>query len=88
MEEIATTVEELEAEVAAFNPADDPLLPEEPAAVSQPRRAALSLRELAGDDRDIIVVQEPEPVAASSTPPAVPPKRREYRQLFSTLRKR
>ncbi len=54
---------------------------------NQARRAGISLLDLAGDDRDIIVVQDALP-AAAATPPASPPKRREYRQLFSSLRKR
>ena len=85
---------------AEFDPASDPLLPEEPAEamgdVNVHRRATISLRELAGDDRDLIVVDELRPHAASpvagpptNAPGANPPaKRREYRQLFSSLRKR
>jgi type II secretory pathway predicted ATPase ExeA len=88
-ERIAMDVAELAAEVAPFDPASDPLLPEEPVTQILPRRAAISLRDLAGDDRDIIVVQEPAlPPASSTPPPSSPPKRKEYRQLFSTLRKR
>ena len=78
------------ADLAAFDPASDPLLPEEPATVA-PRPAVVSLRDLAGDDRDMIVVAE-EPVGAAAGAPgsASPsrPKRQSYRQLFSTLRKK
>jgi type II secretory pathway predicted ATPase ExeA len=90
-ERITATLAELQAEITPFDPASDPLLPEEPEVAAvvavQPRRANFSLRDLAGDDRDIIVVQDASS-AASAVPPASPPKRREYRQLFSTLRKR
>jgi type II secretory pathway predicted ATPase ExeA len=75
-----------EADVAAmseaFDPASDPLLPEE--TQEQPkRRAALSLKSVAQDDRDIIVVDD-EP----ARPAAIGgrSKRPEYRQLFSRLR--
>jgi type II secretory pathway predicted ATPase ExeA len=69
-----------------FHPADDPLLPEEPQTDERPRRAAVSLRSLGQDDRDMIVVdddqsQQPAPLASR-------PRRPEYRQLFSTLRKK
>ena len=109
--QLTATVSELQAELAAFDPASDPLLPEEPsaelaiaaqvtipaggiaaegtstAASGAARRAGISLRDLAGDDRDIIVVEDKLP-PPPATPPAANPKRREYRQLFSTLRKR
>lgn len=68
----------------AFHPANDPLLPESSAHVERPRRATISLRELAGDDRDIIVVDD------DASRPPVPltgrPRRAEYRQLFSKLK--
>lgn len=84
------------AAVAAFDPASDPVLPEEPAdravprkeARSQPvssQRATISLRAIAEDDRDIIVVDDETPPPAPTTPPGRP-KRQEYRQLFSSLR--
>jgi type II secretory pathway predicted ATPase ExeA len=85
---------------AEFDPASDPLLPEEPAEstgdANVHRRATISLRELAGDDRDLIVVDDqarpsapPAAASAASAPVTNPPaKRREYRQLFSSLRKR
>jgi type II secretory pathway predicted ATPase ExeA len=78
------------ADIAAFDPASDPLLPEEPAVPIQPRRAVVSLHELAGDDRDMIVVAEDQASAAagSSGSAAARPKRQTYRQLFSTLRKK
>jgi hypothetical protein len=68
---------------AAFHPASDPLLPEGPAP-EKPRRTTISLRSLAGDDRDMIVVeddgsQQPAPLSGR-------PRRPEYRQLFSSLR--
>jgi type II secretory pathway predicted ATPase ExeA len=74
------------ASAAPFDPASDPLLPEEPAAPILPRSAVASLRELAGDDRDLIVVSE----ESESRKPITParPRRPEYRQLFSSLRKK
>jgi len=80
---------------AAFNPASDPVLPEEPtdrAGLERERRqpalrprATISLRAIAEDDRDIIVVDDDTPPPAP-IPPAGRPKRQEYRQLFSSLR--
>jgi len=68
----------------AFDPAGDPLLPEEPAESDRPRRAAISLRGIAQDDRDMIVVDDEE--KGRSAPLTARPKRAEYRQLFSRLR--
>lgn len=71
---------------AAFDPASDPLLPEEPA-VTRPApspRATISLRSIAEDDRDMILVEDEQP--KRPTPTAPRPRRQEYRQLFSTLR--
>jgi hypothetical protein len=79
------------AATATFDPASDPLLPEEPperpARVQSEfsRRATISLRSIAEDDRDIIVVDD-EPPPAVAPPPAGRPRRQEYRQLFSSLR--
>jgi hypothetical protein len=80
------------AAVAAFDPASDPLLPEEPAAErslevnrsarDRGPRATISLRSIAEDDRDIILVEEEEPARPAPTRP----RRQEYRQLFSSLR--
>ena len=68
---------------AAFHPASDPLLPEEPP-TPQSRRATVSLNELGQDDRDLIVVEDDQ---AGAVPPlAGRPRRPEYRQLFSSLR--
>jgi hypothetical protein len=95
-EQVSVAVTQLATDIAPFDPASDPLLPEEPVAASvtmaaeetqAPRRAGISLRDLAGDDRDIIVVQE-SPARSAARPPESPPKPREYRQLFSNLRKR
>ena len=80
------------AATAKFNPASDPLLPEEPA--ERParvqhefsRRATISLRSIAEDDRDIIVVDDEQPPPAVTPPPTGRPRRQEYRQLFSSLR--
>jgi type II secretory pathway predicted ATPase ExeA len=71
-------------EDGAFDPASDPLLPDDSAIPLPPRRAVVSLRGVAQDDRDMIVVED-------QVPPRQPPiqnrtKRPEYRQLFSTLR--
>jgi type II secretory pathway predicted ATPase ExeA len=74
-----------------FNPANDPVLPE--AAASERREALPSppaprpmpLAEVPSDDRDLIVVQnaavQPQPASIGSS------TKREYRQLFRTLRK-
>jgi type II secretory pathway predicted ATPase ExeA len=79
-------VAQVEPAEAAFDPASDPLLPEEPATVAPPPRTA-TLRELAGDDRDMIVVaQEETPARLPGS--SGPPRKTEYRQLFSSLRKR
>jgi type II secretory pathway predicted ATPase ExeA len=75
------------ADEAAFDPASDPLLPEAPVETILPRRSVASLRDIAGDDRDLIVVAAEE---LPAKPPAgtTRPRRQEYRQLFSTLRKK
>jgi hypothetical protein len=72
---------------ATFHPASDPLLPEEPAVPLRTRKppATISLRAIADDDRDIIVVAGDEPQRSE---PAARPKRQEYKQLFSNLRKK
>jgi type II secretory pathway predicted ATPase ExeA len=78
------------AATATFDPANDPVLPEEPAdriIRSQPvrgQRATISLRSIADDDRDMIVVDDEQPPPAP--PSAGRPRKQEYRQLFSTLR--
>jgi type II secretory pathway predicted ATPase ExeA len=69
---------------ADFHPASDPLLPEESAVRSAARRPAISLRQLAQDDRDMIVVEDEEP--ARTEMPAARTRRPEYRRLFSSLR--
>jgi type II secretory pathway predicted ATPase ExeA len=69
---------------ADFNPASDPLMPEEASPPVRPRRGPVSLRALAQDDRDMIVIDD-DP-AASPAPPIGQSRRSEYRQLFSTLR--
>jgi hypothetical protein len=66
-----------------FDPASDPLLPEEPT-VEQTRRVAISLQSLAQDDREMIIVEDRE--SARPTVAAAHSKRPEYRQLFSKLR--
>jgi general secretion pathway protein A len=69
-----------------FDPASDPLLPEPADELVSLARMTVSLRELATDDRDIIVVSDdlpPEPPAETRSP-----QRRAYRQLFSSLRNR
>jgi hypothetical protein len=76
-----------EADSSPFDPASDPLLPDETPIPIRPRRVA-SLRDLAGDDRDMIVVAEDKPSRPASQPTPSRPKRQEYRQLFSTLRKK
>jgi type II secretory pathway predicted ATPase ExeA len=69
---------------ADFHPASDPLLPDDAALPTRPRRATISLRSIAADDRDMIVVEDDPPIVA---PLATPTRRPEYRQLFSNLRK-
>lgn len=84
---------EIPATIAAssdFNPASDPLLPEdshmlEDSQVTLPaRRATISLRDLGHDDRDLIVVEDDPP--QKPAPLAGRTRRPEYRQLFSSLR--
>ena len=66
-----------------FDPADDPLIPEEPASEQPPRRTAATLRAVGQDDRDMIIVEDEQ----RSRPAAITrPRRQEYRQLFSKLR--
>lgn len=67
----------------AFNPASDPVMPEysidqQPAdSDSQPI-----------DDRDMIMIVEPEATAGETSPPATgKAERRQYRQLFSQMRR-
>jgi type II secretory pathway predicted ATPase ExeA len=79
--------EEAPAKIAAaaeFDPAGDPLLPEESSESDRPRRTPISLRGIAQDDRDMIVVDDE--ARERTAPLAVRPKRAEYRQLFSRLR--
>lgn len=75
-----------EHQAEQFNPASDPLLPDESAPKTRKRRT-ISLREMTHDDRDLIVIDE-QPRTRPTTPADTKPKRREYRQLFSTLRNR
>jgi type II secretory pathway predicted ATPase ExeA len=69
-----------------FSPASDPLLPEHIEMPPATRRKTISLRELAGDDRDMIVIDEEQPRPAAPPPGRSRPT--EYRQLFSKLRSR
>jgi type II secretory pathway predicted ATPase ExeA len=71
---------------ASFDPASDPLLPEEPASQERPRRA-VPRHTLGQDDRDMIVVDDDDRPPGKAAP-AARPRRPEYRQLFSTLRKK
>jgi type II secretory pathway predicted ATPase ExeA len=95
----ATEDEEAESNLAAsiaasaeFDPASDPVLPEfQPADGEESRRlqrgsrTPISLRAIAEDDRDMIVIDED--AAGSAPPPAAGrPRRSEYRLLFSSLR--
>lgn len=66
-----------------FDPASDPLLPDDSVS-EQPRRVAVSLQGLDQDDREMIIVEDREP--ARQTAVAAHAKRPEYRQLFSKLR--
>jgi hypothetical protein len=84
----SSVIDTLQAE---FNPADDPVMPEEPATLVQPPKdpqhvQAAKLAELPADDRDILVIEPDrrrEDVDNFTTS-----RRRNYRQLFSSLRKR
>jgi type II secretory pathway predicted ATPase ExeA len=84
---LSSVIDTLQAE---FNPADDPVMPEEPATLPaspkdpQPVQAA-TLADLPGDDRDILVIETDR---RGEMERHGPPRRRNYRQLFSTLRKR
>lgn len=79
---------------AEFNPADDPVMPEEPATVATPPKAPQpaqaadlsDLSDLSGDDRDILVIETDRRHADVDRHGS--PRRRNYRQLFSSLRKR
>lgn len=68
-----------------FDPADDPVLPE-PAAASPERLNPQALGSIGDDDRDLLVLEN---VRAPSRQLVVAPlqRRRQYRQLFSSLRK-
>ncbi|MDX1947028.1 MAG: AAA family ATPase [Pirellulaceae bacterium] len=84
----ATIAEQVEVS-ATFDPANDPLLPEDEAApVAATRRATISLRDLVGDDRDLIVIEEEQQAPPRRAPLAGRVRRPEYRQLFSNLRNR
>jgi type II secretory pathway predicted ATPase ExeA len=72
-----------ESAAASFDPADDPVLPEPQ---ENPRCQPLARSEAGDDDRDLIAVQESRPEGQKPLV-APPPRRRAYRQLFSTLRK-
>jgi hypothetical protein len=72
------------AAIAEFDPAGDPLLPEESPDVERPRRAAISLDGIAQDDRDLIVVDDEQ--RGQSTQLLARPRRADYRQLFTRLR--
>lgn len=72
------------AMTAAFHPASDPLLPEESPSTVRARKATISLRSIAEDDRDMIVVDNDVP--QQPAPRSGRPRRPEYRQLFSNLR--
>jgi general secretion pathway protein A len=69
-----------------FDPASDPLLPDDADGLVSLHRMTLSLRELATDDRDMIVVTDDLP--AEQPLEKRSPQRRAYRQLFSSLRNR
>ena len=72
------------AATADFQPALDPLLPEESPRSARSHRATISLGHSGHDDRDIIVLDDDTPQRPA--PPASRPRRPEYRQLFSSLR--
>lgn len=72
------------AMTAAFHPASDPLMPEESTQAVRPRKTTISLRSIADDDRDMIVVDNDVP--QQPAPRGARPRRPEYRQLFSNLR--
>jgi type II secretory pathway predicted ATPase ExeA len=73
-----------------FDPASDPLLPEDAPSVAEaaPKRMKFSLRDAAADDRDLLVIDEEEHRPPRQAPLAGRVRRQEYRQLFSNLRKR
>lgn len=81
---VCPTEEATIAASAEFHPASDPLLPEEMPLAERTRRTAVSLRSVAQDDRDLIVVDEEQ--SPRPGPPVGRPRRPEYRQLFSRLR--
>lgn len=67
--------------------AQDPVYPE-PVHSEQPapRRATIPLQDLGSDDRDLIIIEEEAPRRKPSVT-AGKPKRQDYRQLFSNLRR-
>jgi hypothetical protein len=69
--------------VEASPAAADPVYPEPIVAEIAPR-ATLPLKDF-GDDRDLIIVED-EPKRKAHVPPGKP-KKQDYRQLFSTLRR-
>ena len=77
--------EPLRAPAAAaeeFNPASDPVLPEEPSHSGSRRQSAVARRE------EIVALPEDVGSRGKKLPGLARPKRREYRTLFSTLRSR
>jgi len=77
-----------EAESVQIEPsraANDPVYPEHDLAASG-HRATLPLQDFGGDDRDMIIIEEEAPRRKAHVA-AGKPKRTEYRQLFSTLRR-
>lgn len=64
-----------------FDPASDPLMPEELAVTEVSRRPVLKVTQ---DDRDMILIDEEQPVRAAA--PLARGRRMEYRQLFSRLK--
>ena len=75
-------------EIAAFDPASDPVLPDDAPREPARRWRPLAIDPALGDDRDIIIVEDGEEPARRPAAIAPRPKRREYKQLFSSLRNR
>ncbi|QDU30707.1 hypothetical protein ETAA8_58550 [Anatilimnocola aggregata] len=65
--------------------ANDPVYPEHDLAASG-QRATLPLKDFGSDDRDMIIIEEEAPRRKTHSAPGKP-KRAEYRQLFSSLRR-
>lgn len=66
--------------------ANDPVYPEPTREAEPARRATVPLHDMGSDDRDLIIIEEEAPRRKTHAGPGKP-KRQDYRQLFSNLRR-